>query len=76
MNHKIVTWVAIIGMIASIIGWSYSEGRKSRDILELQARTENLEKDMKDLIPQVSETNAKLNLLLDHFGIVKPDTKE
>ena len=75
MNHKIVTWVAVVGMIASVIGWSYSAGKRARDITELQARTDKLEMDMKSLIPQVSETNAKLSLLLDHFGIVKPDAK-
>ena len=71
-QSRITTTIAIIGMLAAIIGWAYSAGSKADDIQENKRQIELLKIEINEIKPQVIESNAKLDLLLDYFDIASP----
>jgi len=71
-QSTITTTIAIIGMLAAIFGWAYSAGTKANDISQNTREIEILKQEINEIKPQVIETNAKLDLLLDHFDITSP----
>jgi len=74
-QSTITTTIAIIGMLAAIVGWAYSAGTKAKAVSENRREIELLKQEINEIKPQVIETNAKLDLLLDHFDIASPKYK-
>ena len=73
-QSTITTTIAIIGMLAAIFGWAYSAGTKAKDVSYNTREIELLKQEINEIKPQVIQTNAKLDLLLNHFDITSPDT--
>ena len=72
----IVSIIAILGFVGTLLAYSYTSGQKSHNIVELQKAQKELEKEQKAINTRLDEqfsiiqnTDSKLNLLLDYFNI-------
>ena len=73
----IVSVIAILGFIGTLLTFSYTSGKKDQRIAQLEAVVVELKTENKEITIQLKEqneatikVNERLGILLDYFGIV------